>query len=502
MLKKNLIANYLGQGWAAFINLAFIPIYIRYLGIESYGLIGVFAVLQAWLSLLDVGMTPALGREMARYSSGGKSIQYIRNLLRSIEYVAIGIALFLSASIWIASDWLARDWLQVEKLPYEIVTQAFAIMGVLVALRFIEGIYRSAIIGLQKQVMFNLANAILATLRAIGAIGVLVWISPTINIFFIWQGFISFLSVIVLAILTYHILPKAERRGVFSVSALYGVGRFAGGMMGITFLGLLLTQIDKILLSKFLPLSEYGRYTLATVIAGSLFVLINPIIQAWFPRLNQLHAGKKYAELVEKYHQGAQLVSVFMGSAAVVMIIYSQLILELWTSDRELARRSATLLSLLALGNLLNGLMWMPYQTQLAHGWTGLAMKMNTACIIFMVPVIFWVTPRFGAEGAAWVWVTLNTCYVLLGIQFMHRRILKNEKWRWYWQDVLRPLLAGLSVALLFCWVMAPDDSNNLKLIKLILASGLTLIASALFSKIILSNLQVQARVILKRIAY
>jgi O-antigen/teichoic acid export membrane protein len=70
-LKKNLIANYLGQAWRALVGLAFIPLYIRYLGIEAYGLIGIFAILQAWLALLDLGLRPALGREMARFTGGG-----------------------------------------------------------------------------------------------------------------------------------------------------------------------------------------------------------------------------------------------------------------------------------------------------------------------------------------------------------------------------------------------------------------------------------------------
>ena len=47
MLKRNLIANYNGQGWTALMGLAFVPLYSKYLGIESYGLIGLFAVLTA-----------------------------------------------------------------------------------------------------------------------------------------------------------------------------------------------------------------------------------------------------------------------------------------------------------------------------------------------------------------------------------------------------------------------------------------------------------------------
>ena len=70
MLKRNLIANYLGQGWTALMGLAFVPLYIQYLGIEAYGLIGLFAVLQAWLALLDMGLTPRRFQVRALASRG------------------------------------------------------------------------------------------------------------------------------------------------------------------------------------------------------------------------------------------------------------------------------------------------------------------------------------------------------------------------------------------------------------------------------------------------
>ena len=44
---RNVVANFLGQGWTAVMNLAFIPVYIKFLGVEAYGLIGLFGLLQA-----------------------------------------------------------------------------------------------------------------------------------------------------------------------------------------------------------------------------------------------------------------------------------------------------------------------------------------------------------------------------------------------------------------------------------------------------------------------
>ena len=448
MLKRNLVANYLGQGWVALMGLAFIPLYIKYLGIESYGLIGLFAVLQAWLALLDMGMTPTLGREMARFTGGTHSAQSIRDLLRSIEVVALGVAISIAAGIWGASSWLASDWLKAENLSVETVAQAFTVMGVVTALRFAEGIYRSSIIGLQRQVLFNVVNSAMATLRGFGAVAILVWVSPTIEAFFLWQGIVSVLTLFMLALATYTTLPRADQAGRFSLQALSGIGRFAGGMMGITFLSLLLMQVDKIVLSKLLNLSEYGYYMLASAVAGALYMVISPIGQAWFPRLSELHALRDQPGLTSTYHQGAQLVSVTMGSAAVVLIVFAEQIIYLWTQDAELARRTAKLVSLLALGNLLNGLMWIPYQAQLAHGWTGLATQINIIAALVIVPSILWAAPRYGAEGAAWVWVCLNAGYVLIGVQFMYRKILQTEKWSWYKNDLIQPLGAALITAL------------------------------------------------------
>lgn len=418
-LKRNLLANYLGQAWAALMGLAFVPLYIKYLGIEAYGLIGLFAVLQAWLSLLDMGMTPTLGREMARFTGGIHSNESIRDLLRSIEIIAVGVAILIAGGVAMGSNWIATSWLKSDALPVEVMTQAFAIMGLVISLRFLEGVYRSAIIGLQRQVLFNVVNSVMATLRGLGAVGILTWVSPTIGAFFLWQGLVSIATLAVLSVTTYASVPKGERCGRFSLEALRGVWRFAGGMVGITFLALLLTQVDKILLSRLLTLRDFGYYALAGAVAGALSMLIGPIYQAFYPRFCELHAQGDTRALADSYHKSAQLVGVIAGSVAMVLIFFGETFLILWTQNDELAENVSVLLSLLVLGNLLNGLMGIPYQMQLAHGWTRLSVYVNSVAVFFIVPGILWAVPQYGAVGAAWVWVALNAGYVLIAAQLV-----------------------------------------------------------------------------------
>ena len=368
-LKKNIFANYLGQGWAALMGIAFVPLYVKYLGMEAYGLIGVFIILQAWFTLLDIGMTPTLNREMARYTAGAHTTQSIRDLLRSMEVVCFAIAILIGLGVWLLSTWLGANWLRAEKLPVEAVIEAISIIGFVIALRFVESLYHGAIVGLQKQVWLNVAVSGLATLRWAGAVVVLVWISPSIKAFFLWQCFVSVIAIMVFIFAVYRHLPPSDYSAKFSLFQLQSVWRFASGMMVTTLLALLLTQIDKVILSRLLSLEMFGYYMLAWTVACALYQLIGPVTQAYFPRFTELITLRDTPALISAYHQGAQLISAFVAPAAFMLMFFGKDLLVLWTGNVGLSDNVAPLLALLALGTMLNGLIHVPYMLTLAHGW-------------------------------------------------------------------------------------------------------------------------------------
>jgi O-antigen/teichoic acid export membrane protein len=479
-LKKNVAANYFGQGWQALMSFAFVPLYIKYLGMEAFGLIGIYAVLQAWLVLLDMGMKPALAREMARFTAGAHNAQSIRDLLRSIELIGIAVSGAITLGIWAASGWLATHWVTAKHLSPTVVAHAFAVMGLVTALRFIQDIYMSCCVGLQRQVEQNIVAGITATVRGLGVVALLAWVSPTITAFFLWQGLLSVITVVLFAGIVYRALPSAPRPARFSGPALMKIWRFAAGIVVLTFLSLLLTQVDKILLSRLLTLEAFGYYALAGVAANSLYALVGPITGALYPRFTELATTGDEATLCAVYHQGAQMVTVLMGSAAMVLIVFAYRILRLWTGNPLLAQEVAPLMAVMALGALLNGLIWIPYQMQLAYGWTSLGITINIVAVSLLVPAIFLVVPEYGAIGAARVWVVLNAGYLMLEIPLMHRRLIPAEKWRWYREDVAVPLAAAAATAFLCRWVM-PHNLGKLGEFSVLLTTGsCVLVTSAL----------------------
>lgn len=479
-LRRNVVANYLGQGWSALMGIAFVPIYIKYLGMEAYGLIGLFAVLQTWLTLLDLGMTPTLNREVARYSVGAYSVESIKDLVRTLEIVCVAAAVLIAAAILLSSEWLATDWLNAQKLPVSEVAKALGVMGIVAALRFVEGLYRGAILGLQRQVWLNVVSSILATVRGVGAIGVLAWVSPTIQAFFVWQLVISVVSLVCFALAVHRAFPDVGRPARFSLRAVASVWKFAGGMFLTTLLVLLLTQIDKVLLSRLLSLESFGVYTFAAMVAGVLFQLIGPIAQAYFPRLTQLTEQGDERAVAAAYHQGAQLMSIMLVPVGLVLIVFAEPLLAAWTGNETLARDAAPIAAILAVGTVLNGWMHIPYMLQLASGWSSFAVRMNLVAAAILVPAIFWVTPRYGPVGAAWVWVVVNAGYVLVAMHFMHVRLLPKEKWSWYAKDIFWPTILAGGVVLLSGLAHPAGLRGGMEFLWALVTGALALVAATL----------------------
>ena len=484
MFKKNLLANYLGQGWTSLMNFAFVPIYISYLGVESYGLIGVFAIVQVWLSLLDLGISPSLAREMARLSINEENVKNIRDLLRTIEIIMICLAITVVFILKLSSSWLSTNWLKTEYIQTNIVGDSFFLMGIIFALRFVESIYRSSLSGMQQQVLLNAISAFMATTKALGSIILLKYVSADIIIFFEWQIITSIITLIIFCISTYKLLPiMGNFKATFSLDSLKKIGKFAGGISIITFLSMLLTQVDKLLLSKLLTLTDFGYYTIASTVSSSIYILVGPITTACFPRLSNQFAQKDYDGLAITYHKASQLVSVLAGSATIVILTNCQNLISLWTQNPILANHITPIVIFMLIGNLLNCLLWVPYQVQLAHGWTSFAIWTNVVAVLVVIPSIIVITPKFGAVGAACIWMFLNLGYFLISIHFMHRKILKYEKWNWYFFDVLKPLIVALITCEIINWLLPESKDSIIYLLEIIAISIITLLMAGLSAK-------------------
>src|SRR5207247_2298977 len=159
MVRLNILANFIGQGWVALMSLAFIPLYIHFMGIEAYGLVGFYAALQGVLMLLDFGFSTTMNREMARGSTHSEKAQEARNQVRTLEVIYWGIGLVILAGILAGARLVARYWVKADRLSMDTIRQVVMIMGVVSALQWPISFYAGGLMGLQRQGLLNGINA-------------------------------------------------------------------------------------------------------------------------------------------------------------------------------------------------------------------------------------------------------------------------------------------------------------------------------------------------------
>jgi O-antigen/teichoic acid export membrane protein len=476
--RRNVLANIAGKGWAALISLAFVPIYIRFLGIEAFGLIGFFLSLYAIMSLFDLGLGTTLNRELAKMSSQSRAGREMRDLLRTLEIAYWLIGILIGLIIAALAPAIAAHWIKAQQLSQHTVEQALLLMGIALACQWPIALYTGGLMGLQRQVLQNALSATMITVRSAGAALVLWQVSATIEAFLVWQLASSLAETLINAIALWRSLPAETAPPRFRFQLVLGVWRFAAGVTGISALAVILTQLDKVILSSVLSLEMFGYYSLASRVAGALYYLINPVIATFFPRFSQLFALGDEQELRRLYHRGCQLMSVLILPPAVVLMLFSHELLLLWTQDRSIAENSYLVLSLLVAGNTLNALLSLPGALQLAYGWTRLLLVINTASVLLFAPLIYFMSLYYGGVGAAMVWILLNAGYMLVNQNLMHRRLLRGELWRWYRLDIGQPLVVTVAVAGVWKWLIPHTETVWSSLLNLILVSAVTLVAA------------------------
>lgn len=466
---KNTIANLLGQIWSAIMGIAFIPIFIKYLGIEAWGIIGFISVLQVTLSLLDSGMSPTISREMAKFTSKAISLDEIRRLFFSLEIIYAFICSLIIATFFLCSNVIAKYWFVNSGISRETLTLSFIVIGIIVSCRMMEQLYKGAMQGLQAQVWHNAANSVLVTMKWAGAAIVVVFWQSSLEAFLYWQAFVSLISLVVMRLKSYQLLPCTNTKISFDFRALKKIKNFAGGMGGITILFVILSQTDKFLLSKLVSLTDYGYYMFAATLAGSIHFFVTPITTAMLPHWVQLASNQQSKKISESYFQASQWFTLINLPISFMLFGYAEQIIYLWSANQTLASETAPLMQLLIVANLFNGYMNLPYTLQIAHGWTSLILKINSISVIFLVFMLICLIPIWGVTAAPVILCILYVLHFTLMVFFMHQKILVQEQWEWLVKVVLLPFACASVGILILKYSFVFPQNRALSLIILLI---------------------------------
>jgi O-antigen/teichoic acid export membrane protein len=263
--------------------------------------------------------------------------------------------------------------------------------------------------------------------------------------FFLLQLLVSTCETGVLLILAVRVFPDVlQRRVQPSLKAVRPLIPAATAIAATGVLWLLVSQVDRLVLSAVLSLSDYALYSLAVAAAGGVTVAINPLIAALLPAYCRQYASTTMDDREESYRRVVEIVAGATALVAGIIGVLSYDVLLLWTRDVHVASYGAPVVMAYALGNFAQTVAGLPYFVQFAAGNLRMHVIGSVLFVIAYVPGTIVVASKYGAVGVGLLWLAMNVVYIVAWVPIVHARFLPGLRNPVFFLRVLKyPLLCG-----------------------------------------------------------
>lgn len=447
-ISQNIFANIAGRIWAFISIYLFVPIYIKLLGIEQYGIIIFYTTLLTILTFADSGLTATLTREFAREV---QIPHYKANLLRTFETIYYGVFLLIILVTWGGSDWIISLFLKSNVISHNDLVNYVRLMGITIAFYIFSSLYQGGLIGLQRQVTANILSISYNAIKA-GLVIIPLLFSANIYTYLYWQIGVT---IIYCLISRYCLTKYINMTGAHSCfNYLKNLWKYAAGMILMAIIYATNTQIDKLLIGNVLSLTDLSYYFLASSIGQATLILVTPIGTAFFPELTKLISLPNQSHnAIILFHQFSFIISAIASTIGIILIYYAQSYITIWQHDTYIASIITPTAQILIAGYVFMAIQITTYNLALANGHNRTNIIMGMLTIILIIPGIYLLTSYLGLIGAAIPWLMVNFLVTILMGRIILKKFLPHEFKRWLLNDSLFPIFISITVATPFYYL-------------------------------------------------
>lgn len=450
-LRTNIAANALGTGVTALAGLLAAPLVYRALGPEGYGLVGVYLLLQGLMPLFDLGITPGLARAIAWHRGRGQP-GAVPTLIRLAHVPMAVVAAAFVLTMLAAAVPIAEGWLRPQALSTGDVALALVLMSLALSLRLLGALNRAALMAMEMQAKANLAQAVAATARTFGALGVAYATDTGVIGFLVAQIPVSAIEWWWCA----HLLRPSMPGQATPVARaeLVAHARFALGIAGLAALWLLASQVDRLLLSIMLSLDDYGRYSLAVHVAAIVALGVSAIHAAALPRLTRLFAAGELGRARLLYGLTTALTVATAGALLSGLATAGPIWLPRLAGLDGAGLDPMPVALAYAVGQSGLAVLGLAYLLQSARGRLRLHAMVTILHTTAVVPLVLFLANR-GVLPMAIGIALVHWFFVLAWMPIAHRRHLEAGHLRWLQKDLLPSLVAACAMGILLASVGA-----------------------------------------------
>lgn len=414
---SSLAWNLAGAIVPALAALMALPLTIRLLGNERFGLLTLCGLILAYFALFDFGLTRALTRFASERIGSNRPDEvpalFAESRATMLRLSTIGAVLAAGISPFIVGNWLqVPETLRTEALTSFWITAAS--LPVLIA----TGWWRAILEAKGRFDRVNRLHIPIATLTAVAPVLALPVCNSLVAVTTLLLGirigaWAAFRHIAVTE------MPALLRPIAGRHANSRALTQFGGWVTVSNVLGPLMVYLDRFLIGGAVSLAAIAYYSIAYELVTRAWLLVGAIIGVILPSMSATLARSVEDSRATYSSAITGVVSLTLAPLALISLFASE-VLELWL-NREFAVNAAMVLRVLAAGVLVNCAAQVSLTVAHAGGRADWVAKVHLAEIGPYLIALWWFVNIWGIVGVAIAWAARVMIDALLMVMLANR---------------------------------------------------------------------------------
>ena len=410
VLARNTVWNLVGTIAPLLVAVPAVPLLIRAMGTDRFGVLTLAWVVIGYFSLFDLGFGRALTKLVAQKLGANQSGEipglFWTSLLLMTLFSGIGTLLMV-----FLSPLMVHSLLHVPVTIQTETLQAFYVLAVSLPVVITTAALRGFLEAHQR---FGLLNAVRVPMGVFTFVGPLLVLpfSTSLSVIVSVLAAGRFLAWAVHVLLCLKVEPKLRKGVVWQGAAVKPLLHFGGWVTIGNIVNPVLLFLDRFLIGVMLPIAMVGFYTAPFEAVTKLWVIPTSLAATVFPACSAIGVGRTQ-ELERLYARSVRYLFCAVAPVSVALILFARPIIGVWLGQ-EFAEKSSITLQFLAAGVFINCFAHVPYCFLQGLGRPDLPAKLFLAELLPYGLLLWWMITRYGIAGAAAAWTIRVTIEVAL----------------------------------------------------------------------------------------
>jgi len=454
------------------------PAAIKIMGEEFYGLWSILIALMLLSNVGTLGINSIVMKFSSEVTEGSAEEQW--NRVMTAGYLLVGTVAILVTVTLVFSRNLIADHINTsitfkEQFRHSLLWVAAGILP-----QFLSLVPQGFLIG-QLQNRIARSIALFSSISLWGGAVTLALFEKNLVTIAIWCFFSNLLA------FGFYV-RSIQRQGCrlrwqFHVPTLKRMFNFSGWMLLQSLSIALFSQCDRVIVGFTLGPVLAGVYSVGTSVALRLSLVVAQVTEVMIPYASLKNSLGQKLKLYDIFRQLSNYVSLFLGFASSLLILWMQEILSLWISPDYAVRYANVFCVLIVAYNFLS-LCRPAHQTLIGIGRVKFSALVYFFSTILMLFGVFYLSRRFGLLGAAAA--DLMMIFLLIYNVYLYQRYGNSIRWHVVFIDlrwgfclpifvyglvlfipqavVLHRIMETIILLGVFIWLVASDQGLKEKL--------------------------------------